>query len=47
MVTDKYHLMNIRTGEIVQNFANVLKTELFDLIHYHFIGIWKYNAKGY
>ena len=42
-----YKWMNIRTGEIVENFYQVLKTEIFDIFHYHFIGIWKYNREGY
>ena len=46
-MVNKYYWMNVRTGEIVQNFADVLKTEIFDLIHFHFLGIWKYNREGY
>ena len=42
-----YRWQNIRTGEIVENFWQVLKVEIFDLIHFRFIGIWKYNRRGY
>lgn len=41
------HWMNIRTGEIVKTFWDAMKVEAFDLIHFHFIGIWKYSKQGF
>lgn len=42
-----YKWFNIRTGEIVKDFSQVIRTEIQDLIHYHFIGIWIYNRHGF
>ena len=42
-----YRWYNIRSGEIVKNFPQMIKTEIRDLIYYHFIGVWIYSRKGF
>ena len=42
-----YKWMNIRTGEVAENFWKVLKTEFIDFRYYKVIGIWKYRKEGF
>lgn len=43
-----YKWMSLQTGEIVENFGQVLKTVWTDLKVYHFLNIkWKYKKNGF
>lgn len=43
-----YHWQSQQTGEIVKNFAQVLRMFIFDLKHYKFLNIiWTYKKAGY
>lgn len=43
-----YKWMSMKTGEVVENFWQVLKSIWTDLTKYHFLNLkWKYNKKGF
>ena len=44
----KYKWQSLVTGEIVENFWQVIKTIWLDLIGYHFLNLkWEYNKNGF
>lgn len=43
-----YKYMSVRTGEIVTNLKEVLRTMWYDWKTYHILNlIWKHNKKGW
>lgn len=44
----KYRWQSQQTGEIVENFGEVLKTFFLDLKYYKFFNVrWKFNRDGF
>ena len=45
---EMYKWMSTLTGEVVQNFGQVLKEIWIDLTKYHFLNLmWAYNRNGF
>ena len=44
----KYHWINNKTGEVVTNIWQVIKTTIHDGLHYKGVEFeWKYSKEGY
>lgn len=43
-----YKWQSMKTGEVLPNILEVIKSVFYDLKHYHFINLpWKYNKNGF